>query len=74
MKENYLYFIKDEYFEKFENQNFLKNIKVYGDNEITKRPCYYAFHEGKILWMIPISSKIKKYENEYRKSMENLNF
>ena len=36
------------------------------------RPCYYAFKETdlNIYWMVPISSKIEKYQVEYKKSID----
>lgn len=69
MEENKLYFIKDEYFEKYKvsNTSFNKDSDENGEHN---RPCYYAFKEGDIYWMIPISSQVDKYEYEYQKSIK----
>lgn len=69
MEQNKLYFIKDEYFEKYKVSNMSLN-KDADENGEHNRPCYYAFKEGNIYWMIPISSKINKYEYEYQKSIK----
>ena len=69
MEENKLYFIKDEYFEKYKVSNASLN-KDADENGEHNRPCYYAFKEGNIYWMIPISSQINKYEYEYQKSIK----
>lgn len=52
-----LYFIKDEFFEKM-NDPYLKS------NKKEKRPHFYCFKEedSEIYWMIPLSSRIEKYE------------
>ncbi|MBQ4523305.1 MAG: hypothetical protein IJA10_10200 [Lachnospiraceae bacterium] len=69
MEENKLYFIKDEYFEKYKVPNTSLN-KDTDENGEHNRPCYYAFKEDNIYWMIPISSQVDKYEYEYQKSIK----
>ena len=69
MEQNKLYFIKDEYFEKYKVSNMSLN-KDADENGEHNRPCYYAFKEDNIYWMIPISSQIDKYEYEYQKSIK----
>lgn len=57
------YFIKDEFFEKVNDKTILLNK----DNGI-KRPCYYCFRDynnDKLIWFIPISSKVEKYKRIY---------
>lgn len=57
------YFIKDEFFNKINVKNLLMNK----DNG-NKRPCYYCFKDkdnDKLIWFIPISSKIEKYKKIY---------
>ena len=57
------YFIKDEFFDIFKNYNLMHN-KENG----TKRPCYFCFNdqqEKKIIWFVPISSKVEKYKLIY---------
>ena len=57
------YFIKDEFFETVNDRSILTN-KVNGN----KRPCYYCFRDynnDKLIWFVPISSKIEKYKKIY---------
>lgn len=64
------YFIKDSYLKKFEKYNLMQN-KENGN----KRPCYFCFKDKKnenIIWFVPISSKVEKYKEIYKKkSKEN---
>lgn len=69
MENNKLYFIKEEYFIKYKEDTNSKN-KPQDENGEHNRPCYYAFNEGDIHWMIPISSKVEKYKNIYNKCIE----
>ena len=53
----YLYHIKDEYFDVVEDEGLMKN------HERGKmRPTYFTIKDGNILWFIPISSKVSKYQ------------
>lgn len=65
MDKNDLYFIKDEYFEKYQSDNNESN-----KGEGHDRPCYYSFSDGSIHWMVPISSRVHKYEVLYNKAIE----
>lgn len=53
----YLYHIKDEFFDKINAKNVMINHK-----NGHSRPSYLAIKDGKILWFIPLSSKIQKYQ------------
>ena len=62
------YFIKDEFFEIVNDRELMKNK----ENSI-KRPCYYCFkskENEKIIWFIPVSTKIDKYEKIYNNKKE----
>ena len=64
----YFYFIKDQFFKDIHDEQLLQN-KENGN----KRPCYYCFkqkEEDKILWFIPISSKVEKYKKIYIKKLK----
>ena len=67
-----LYFIKDDFYERFKNCGLLENKEVINGKE-HNRPCCYLFqfsHEdNNIYWMIPISSKVQKYKMQYQKSI-----
>lgn len=73
IKKGYFYFIKDYYYEKVQDKELMQNK----ENGI-KRPCFYCFKDSKVdelFWFIPISSKVRKYEeiynNKIRKQIEN---
>ncbi|MCM1046636.1 MAG: hypothetical protein NC417_14115 [Candidatus Gastranaerophilales bacterium] len=72
METGKLYFIKDEFYDKFKNCGLLENREVI-DEKKHNRPCCYALKFSKddkdIYWMVPISSKVAKYEAEYQKSI-----
>ena len=62
------YFIKDEFFEIVNDRELMKNK----ENSI-KRPCYYCFkskENEKIIWFIPVSTKIDKYEKIYNNKIQ----
>lgn len=61
------YFIKDEFFELIQDEELCKN-KESG----IKRPCFYCFKDKTVenlIWFIPISSKIEKYQKIYDKKV-----
>lgn len=63
IKKGYFYFIKDYYYEKVQDKELMQNK----ENGI-KRPCFYCFKDSKVdelFWFIPISSKVRKYEEIY---------
>ena len=64
----YFYFIKDLFFEMIDDQELMKN-KENGN----KRPCYYCFkckdYED-IIWFIPVSTKIDKYQKIYNNKIQ----
>ena len=72
MKTGYLYFVKDELYDKFGKYGLLGN-KESEKKALHNRPCCYLFHleyGENIFWMIPVSSRIEKYEKEYKKSID----
>ena len=63
-----LYFIKDEFYDRFEKYGLLSN-RGEGHN----RPCCYMFKihkEDNVFWMIPVSSQVEKYEKIYAHAVE----
>ena len=69
METGYFYFIKDEYYEKFSSYGVMKN-KIAISTEQHRRPCYYCFESDGFYWMIPISSRVEKYERIYQSKKE----
>ena len=62
------YFIKDSFFDVIDDPKLMKN-KENGN----KRPCYYCFKSkeySNIIWFIPVSTKIDKYQNIYEKKLK----
>ena len=76
--EGKLYFIKDEFIEKYNPKYHLMENKEAG----TKRPTYFCFRDKidkDILWFVPMSSKYDKYLKLYndirtKKGIEPNNF
>lgn len=65
MQIGHFYFLKDRYEKDFPNPNFMCAHAVY-EREPHHRPCYCAFTEdGIVFWLIPISSKVQKFERIY---------
>lgn len=64
----YFYFVKDDFFNNINDVELMKN-KENG----TKRPCYYCFknkENDKIIWFIPVSTKIEKYKRIYNNKIQ----
>lgn len=62
------YFIKDDFFDEIDDPELMQN-KENGN----KRPCYYCFkskENDKIIWFIPISTKVDKYKKIYDKKIQ----
>lgn len=53
----YLYHIKDEFFDVVDDDSLMTNHE-----RGKKRPTYFTIKDGDILWFIPLSSKVDKYE------------
>ena len=63
-----LYFIKDSFFDVIDDSELMQN-KENGN----KRPCYYCFKSKEydsIIWFIPVSTKIDKYQKIYDKKLQ----
>ena len=68
IKIGYFYFIKDKFFEIIDDEELMQN-KENGN----KRPCYFCFkskENDKIIWFIPISTKVEKYQKIYENKIE----
>lgn len=66
-QEGYVYHIKDEYFEKV-NDNMLMQNKENG----TYRPTFYCLKDEKtsLLWMVPLSTRVDKFRAIHDKQAE----
>lgn len=53
----YLYHIKDEFFVVVNDENLMTNHE-----RGKKRPTYFTIKDKDILWFIPLSSKVEKYQ------------
>ena len=69
IKTGYLYHIKDEYFEKINDDSLMANHE-----RGKKRPTYFTIKDNDILWFIPLSSKVNKYENIVNKKIKKYGF
>lgn len=57
IKTGYLYHIKDEFFKSVNDNSLMMNHE-----QGMKRPTYFTIKDKEILWFIPISSKVDKYQ------------
>ncbi len=66
-QEGYVYHIKDEYFIKANDLNLMQN-KENGNY----RPTFYCMRDEKtaLLWLVPLSSRIEKFQANYDKQIE----
>ncbi len=69
IKTGYLYHIKDKYFDIVNDENLMQNHE-----RGKKRPTYFTIKDKKILWFIPISSKVQKYQKIINKKIEKYGF
>lgn len=69
IKTGYLYHIKDEYFDVVNDEMLMQNHE-----KGKKRPTYFTIKDKNILWFIPISSKVDKYQRIIDKKMEKYGF
>ena len=73
METGKLYFIKDEFYERFPDCGLSRNKETISGKE-HNRPCCYALkydnNDTHIYWMIPVSSKVQKYRLEYEKAIK----
>lgn len=69
IKTGYLYHIKDEYFDVVNDENLMQNHE-----KGKKRPTYFTIKDKNILWFIPVSSKINKYQKIIDKKIEKYGF
>ena len=53
----YLYHIKDDFFNKVNDEILMSNHELG-----RKRPSYFVIKDKEILWFIPLSSKVEKYQ------------
>ncbi len=69
VKTGYLYHIKDEYFDIVNDESLMQNHE-----RGKKRPTYFTIKDKDILWFIPISSKVDKYQKIIDKKIEKYGF
>ena len=65
----YLYHIKDEFFDVVNDDNLMTNHE-----RGKKRPTYFTIKDGVILWFIPLSSKVEKYQKIIDKKNKKYGF
>ena len=69
IKTGYLYHIKDEYFDVVNDESLMQNHE-----RGKKRQTYFTIKDKDILWFIPISSKIDKYQKIIDKKIKKYGF
>lgn len=69
VKTGYLYHIKDEFFDYVNDDSLMTNHE-----RGKKRPTYFTIKDGDILWFIPLSSKVDKYQKIVDKKIKRYGF
>ena len=69
IKTGYLYHIKDEYFDVVNDDSLMQNHE-----RGKKKPTYFTIRDKDILWFVPISSKVDKYQKIITKKIEKYGF
>lgn len=69
VKTGYIYHIKDEFFNKINDRGLMINHE-----NGRARPTYFTIKDKDILWFIPISSKVKKYQKIIDKKIKKYGF
>lgn len=65
----YLYHIKDDFFEIVNDERLMSNHE-----RGKKRPTYFTIRDKDILWFIPLSSKVEKYQKIIDKKIQKYGF
>lgn len=68
-------FIENQFFIDFPDEKLMKN-KTETNEFLNGRPFFFSFRDEKntdIIWFIPISSKVNKYERIFQKKMNKYN-
>ena len=65
VKTGYIYHIKDDFFERVNS----KGLMINHENGHS-RPTYFTIKDNNLLWFIPLSSKVSKYQNIIDKKIE----
>lgn len=63
------YYLTNEYYDRFNGCGIMKNKD---EDELGRhgRPCYYCFACDGFYWMVPISSRVEKYEEIYNEKIK----
>ena len=69
IRTGYLYHIKDEFFDVVNDDNLMTNHE-----RGKKRPTYFTIKDRDILWFIPLSSKVSKYQAIIDKKIQKFGF
>lgn len=69
VKTGYLYHIKDEFFDAVNDSKLMTNHE-----RGKKRPTYFTIKDKNILWFIPLSSKVEKYQKIINRKIEKYGF
>lgn len=65
IKTGYIYHIKDEFFDKINDDGLMINHE-----NGKSRPTYFTIKDNDLLWFIPLSSKIEKYQDIINKKIK----
>ena len=69
IEEGYLYHISQDFFELVNDPNLQIN-----HSGVHSRSSYFLVKDGKLLWFIPLSSKVEKYQKIINKKIQKYGF
>ena len=69
VKTGHIYHIKDEFFALVKDPNLMSNHEMGG-----KRPTYFTIKDKDVLWFIPLSSKVDKYQKVINQKIKRYGF
>ena len=69
MTSGHFYFIKDSFYEQLPDCKLMTN-KGNDLEGVHGRPCHFCFEYENYYWMVPISSRIEKFERIYNDKIE----
>lgn len=75
METGCLYFIIDDFYNKFDPDKVLMQNKETLNGQVHSRPCFFAFQDkenDEIYWLVPISSKVEKFETIVQNKIDKM--
>lgn len=75
MKTGHLYFVIDEFYQKYDPNKMLMCNKEAVNGQNHDRPCFFALRDSRcdeIFWLVPLSSKVEKYKKIVKQKIKKM--